>query len=142
MLKKILIPVVAAAMFALVAPSSADASPLNRTKTPHAFGGKIRIGVGIGIPIGRRHRTSHVRHVESGYYRTVYEYRTVKVWHPAEQVGFDSHGHPVYSEGHYDYVKRRVAVRVWVPTVTTVHHRGYRYGPRGHISVGGVWRIR
>ena len=140
MLKKILLPVVAAATFALVAPSTADASPMTPVKTPHAFGGKWKIGVGVTVPIGHR-RARRVRHVESGYWKTVYETRVKKVWHAPELIGYDSHGHPVYSKGHYDYVEVRVPVRVWVSTVRRVYHRDY-WGPRGHIHVGGVWRIK
>ena len=74
MLKKILLPVVAAATFALVAPSAADASPLNPVKSPAVYGGRVHIGVGVGIPIGGR-RVRRARTVHSGYWTTVYERR-------------------------------------------------------------------
>lgn len=140
MLKKIIVPVIAAAAFALVAPATADASPLNPVagKSANVFGPRIRIGGRITVPIGGRR---HVRHVRSGgYYQTVYETRIERVWHPGELIGYDSHGHAIYSRGHFDNVQHRVPVRVWVPytTVRRVHHRR----PVGHISIGGSWRIR
>jgi len=136
MLKKILIPVVVAATFDLVAPEQADASPISPVSTQNFYGPRIRIGGGISFPIGRR---SRVRTVQSGYWRTVYETRVDKVWQSPEHIGFDAHGQPVYSRGHYEYVEVQVPVRVWVPYVTT---RYVRHRPAGYISVGGSIRLR
>lgn len=144
MLKKIILPVIAASLLIVAAPASeADASPLS-PDLGIEMGSRIRIGGAITFPIGghRRH-VRHVRHVApSGYYKTVYETRTRKIWHEAELVGYDSHGRPVYSEGHYDYETYTVPVRVWVPVTHTrrIVHRTVR--PRGHITIGGSWRIR
>lgn len=142
MLKKILIPAVLAATFALVAPETADASQLSPLKGPEVYGGKIRIGVGVGIPIHSRRRVHRVHYEDHGYWKTVYETRIERVWHAPEKIGYDSHGNPVYSEGHYDHVEVKVPVRVWVSRPVRVVERGVRRGPVGHIHVGGVWRIR
>ena len=142
MLKKILLPVIAAATFALVAPTTADASPLSPLKGPEVLGGKVKIGVGIAVPIRSRRSVRHVRYEDRGYWKTVYETRVQKVWHAPEKIGYDAHGNPVYSEGHYEYVETRVPVRVWVSRPVRVIERGYYNGPVGHVRVGGVWRIR
>ena len=81
-----------------------------------------------------------------GYYKTVYETRIERVWHPREFVGYDSHGHAVYSPGHWDEVEVRVPVQVWVPRQRVVRRvvrsvRPYRR-TTGYISVGGTVRVR
>ena len=61
--------------------------------------------------------------------------RDREIWHPPEFVGYDSHGRPVYSEGHWDVVQERV----WVPIRRRVIRRG-RVVPHAYVRVGG--RIR
>ena len=136
-IRTLLIPVAAITLFAVAGTQDASAAPLRAGPQSAHFGG-LRLGFDVGVhaPIGHRlHRGRRiVRPIRRGYWRTIRE----RVYHAPELVGYDSHGHEVYSPGHYDYVERRV----WVPAPRIVRPRIYR--PRGHVSIGlgGSWRIR
>ena len=147
LLKTLTLPAILIATLGLAMPEKAEASPFGNSMsqaTANAYGGlRIRVGGGVRVPIrGRHYRPSHTVVRRGGYWTTVYETRLERVWHPPEFIGHDSHGHPVYSKGHYDTVEVRVPVRRWVPYTTVHRRRGYRTGPVGHISIGGSVRIR
>jgi hypothetical protein len=131
-IRNVLIPVALVAALALVA-SDASAAPVGSTPTSAVFGGRVHLGGGIGIdiPIGRR--PAHVHTVQSGYWTTV----TEQVWTPGQLIGYDRHGHPIVTPGHYVLVQRQV----WVPTVQQVIHQPRPVGTV-HVGFGGRWRIR
>ena len=140
------IPVAVLAAVAFVDTEEAQASPFNAIQRAHHegthLGPRIYVGGRIGVPI-----TSH-RH-RRGYYREIVEYtggyyvtRTREVEVPGEQIGWDFAGKPIYGASRIEVrtykewvPRRRIVKRVWVPHRTRVRHHG-------HISVGGVWRIR
>ena len=149
-LRAALIPVALVAGLAFAA-NDAVASPITPGHGGAVFGPRIHVGGGIGIDIPlhvrsrrRAYRPAYrparvVAPAPAGYYRTVRE----RVWHPPELVGYDSHGYPAYSEGHWDYVERRV----WVPAPVVVRRPVMvrpRIVPRVHVGlgIGGRWRIR
>ncbi len=145
LLKTLTLPALLIATLGLAMPEQAEASPFGNSMsqaTANAYGGlRIRVGGAVRVPIGGRHYRRTRRVVRpSGYWTTVYETRLERVYHAAELIGHDAHGHPVYSQGHWDTVQVRVPVRRWV-SYSTVYRRGYRTGPVGHISVGGTVRI-
>ena len=147
-LKKLALPALVAATLAVATPDQAEAAPIHTPvqSADAVFGGvRVHVGGGVRIPIGHRHRgrTHVVRQrvvtYEGGYWTT----ETRKVWHPAEFVGYDRHGRPVYSPGHYDYVEERV----WVPRRQVVRYvESPRYyhprRTRGHVHVGVGVRLR
>ncbi len=136
-IRTLLIPVAAITLFAAAGTQDASAAPLRAGPQAVHFGG-VHLGFDVGLhaPIRAHHIRGRriVRPIRRGYWKTVRE----RVYHAPELVGFDSHGHAVYSPGHYDYVERRV----WVPAPRIIRRRAFR--PRGHVSigVGGSWRIR
>ena len=141
------IPVALLAALAFVATDSAQASPFKALKRAahegtHLGGPRIYVGGRIGIPItSRRHSGGYYREVveyEGGYY--VNRSREVEV--PGAQIGWDFAGKPIYGPARVEVQtyrewipRRRIVKRVWVPRRTRVR-------TRGHISIGGRWRIR
>jgi hypothetical protein len=140
------IPVALLAATAFVATEDAQASPLKAVqRVAHEgthFGPRIYVGGRIGVPIrSRSHR--------GGYYREVVEYtggyyvtREHEVEVPGAQIGWDFAGKPIYGPARVEVQtvrewvpRRRIVKRVWVPNRTRVR-------THGHISVGGVWRLR
>lgn len=142
LLKKIAMPALIAATLAIASPEQADAAPIqNPVKTDAVYGGvRVHVGGGVRIPVRSRHHVTRRRVVtyEGGYWTT----ETRKVWHPAEFVGYDRHGQPIYSRGHWDYVQERV----WVPRRQVIRYveapRHVRHRGRGHVHVGVGVRLR
>ncbi len=140
MLRILILPAALVAGLALALPSTAEAAPLSSGASGVAFGG-THIGIGVSIPIGG-HRHAHrtrVRHT-GGYWVTEYRYERRRVYHAPEFIGYDSHGHAVYSEGHWDVETVRVPVRRWVPHRRVIHRRVHRR-PVGHVTIGGRFRL-
>lgn len=148
------LPVALVAGLSLVSAERAEAAPSAPLST--LFPGGVRIGIGVGFPIGggRRHA------VPTGYWSMQTVPMTVPVTvHvnvpyqvavqvPDHVIGTDVHGQPIWSyrtelrteyrlETRTEYRTEYVTQQVWVNTGYAVHrhHRGW-----GQIGVG--FRIR
>jgi hypothetical protein len=152
-LRLLAIPALAIASLAAIPATNAEASPAVPTGK-HAGG--VRIGVGVGFPIGG-HRT-HVH--QAGYWSyqqvPVTQPVTVQVQVPYQVavqvpdrvIGNDVNGNPIWSyrtelqtqyrlETRTEYRTTYVMQQVWVPTGHVVHH-----SPRAYGTVGVGFRIR
>ena len=152
------LPVALVAGLGLAAPESAHAAP--QVPSPFAHGGHghggVRVGFGVGFPIGGGYRHT----VPTGYWsvQTVpvtvpvtvqvnVPYQTA-VQVPDHQIGTDVNGNPIWSyrtelrteyrvETRTEYHTEYVTQRVWVDTGYAVHHH-----PSGWGQVGVGFRIR
>ena len=152
----VLAPLALVGALAVTSADAAHASPTRGAIGPQLGtlqGGRVTVGVGVDIPVRgprRHHRHHHVRPVREvtyvgGYYET--RVGTRKVWHPARIVGYDAHGYPIKTTGHYDieeytyqvWIPRRRVVRVVRAPVrrVVVHPR-----PAPYVRVGGSVRFR
>lgn len=111
-------------------------------------GPRIRVGVGVTIPIGHRPYHHPVRRVHTRevveYVGGYYETRTREVHVHGAHLGYDRHGHVIHGP---DRVEIR-EYQVWVPRRRIVRrvrgryrgHRGHHRG--GYATVGGSVRVR
>ncbi len=148
------LPVVLAAGLGLASAERAEAAPVAPQGT--LFPGGVRVGFGVGFPIGGGR--SHA--VPTGYWSVQHVPVTVPVTvqvnvpyqvavHvPDHVIGRDVHGQPIWSyrtelrteyrlETRTEYRTEYVAQRVWVDTGYAVHRH-----PSGWGSVGVGFRIR
>jgi hypothetical protein len=102
-----------------------------------AFRGRVYVGGGIQIPIGRAHHVHDAGYVEYGHWET--RYREVEVVHPGRLLGYDVYGRAIMSAPRREIVQE--PYQVWVVdrrVRRVVHH----HSPVGYVSLGGAWRIR
>lgn len=134
-----LLAIVAAGTLALAEPAHASSpyAPGLAAGNGLVMGGRVVVGGGVHIPVGRSSRAYDGGVVEYGHWET--RYREVRVYQPGPLLGYDRHGRAIYGEGHY--VVHHEPYQVWV--VERRVHRVHRVvRPVGYISLGGFWRIR
>ncbi len=167
MIRTLILPVALVAGLGFASADRAEASPLGATTaltSGHALGG-VRVGIGVGIPIGGGHRHS----VPTGYWTTQTVPTTVAVQVPYQVtvqvpvnvavqvpdrvIGTDVNGNPIWSyrteyrtemrtevrtQYRTEYQTQWVTQQVWVPT----GYATYPSRPWGHVGVGVGFRIR
>lgn len=167
MIRTLILPAALVAGLGLASAHRAEASPLSASHAvtaPYALGG-LRIGIGVGIPIGGGHRHT----VPTGYWTTQTVPTTVAVQVPYQVtvqvpvqvavqvpdrvVGTDVYGQPIWSyrteyrtelrnevrtQYRLEYQTQYVTQQVWVPT----GYASYPSQPWGRVGVGVGFRIR
>lgn len=138
-----ILPVALVAALGFACAGKAQASPITGAKVTSASLGGVRVGVGVGFPIGGH---SHVH----GYWttQTVPMQVTVQVPYqttvqvPDHVIGTDVNGNPIWSyrtevrtQFRTEVQTQWVTQQVWVPV-----HTHYRSRPHGWLGLG--FRIR